>query len=210
MRSSSTTSLAGAALAVTLLAACQASPKSGSGGVTDTTHPASGALAGPVVGDTSAIKAVPVQSVQGSGGHLTLLTVTLSDEQGGAPPAYVAIASPDGKQAGMRRGWPQFRQDITGATYHKPLDPNSSDEPPLETNPQLMLGQFIAGRYVLLVSGVAPRRYLISIRAQREQGRPFGVGEWNGLTAPGAVDTVLIDVGPGLDTAVAARSRTGS
>lgn len=170
----------------------------------DSNSTQAGAIAGSVVGDSSLVRRVPVEPLRGAGDTIAHLTIALSDEQSSAPPALLVIVAPDGKQTGMRPTWTAPKEEIPGANYYPPPDQaDSSSEPPLDIAPQLMVGHLVTGQYRLLIFGAQSRPYLLLIRAQRQRGRPFGVGEWNGQTALGKVDTVLIDVGPGLDTAVA-------
>lgn len=204
MRSSSTTSRALAIVWACFSLGCRPQAEASGAVQSASTSAQHGAIAGPVLGDSSGIRAVPLQPLRAGGDTITHLSITLMGEQAIFPPALLVIVAPDAKQTGMRRNWDSPRAEIPGAKYNAPPAPaDSSDEGPLEIGPQLVVDQLVTGRYMLLISGVEPRRYILSIRAQRQRGRAFGAGEWNGQTAPGSVDTVLIDIGPGLDTAVA-------
>lgn len=205
MRSYSTNDAFTAIALTVALVGCQPSQGAGTQAGGDTATPGRGAVAGPVAGDSAALVSRVVDRDSTASSPLTLLTIQLTDAAGGAPPSYVLIVAPDGKQAGMARGWATAKQEIAGATYNAPAAPETNPESPEEPTPQLMLSQLVVGRYSLLIGGAVDRPYHLAIRGERNDGPPLAISQLTGRTLPAATDTILIDVGADLRTAVATR-----
>ena len=154
----------------------------------------SGALAGPVGQSGIRSVIVPRDTVSDSARMIDEVAIEMLGAEVPAPPVYLMLTDPEGRQTGMAPGRDSAVVGIPGSQYITPIHPDSVDVEALEFPPVILLFGVARGRYRLEIAGIRARRFSLDYAFGRVNGARFGPGGWNCQAVPGVTDTVWIEV----------------
>lgn len=160
----------------------------------ETTGHATGVLAGPIDQLGLHSEVVPPDTVSDSARRITNFSFSADDWGDLGLPVRVLLTDPAGRVTGRRPEWDSARNEIPGAYYFLPAEPDSGEAEKLEVSPRIMINGPETGRYRLEIFGLRARRYHLDFRFEPAEGRAFGPGGSVCTSVPGRVDTIWVDL----------------